>query len=250
VTLRMRSIVACAVGLWLAHPLPGRAASPVAAEPARLGVAAGQTLTPGIEESANQKIASALAAQLRQSGQLQHYDIHISVQGGTAELTGQVANPAQHDEVLRIAQGIPGVARVRDLLALPGGMPVAQVQAVAPGPLLEPRPLAPPALGVPGPGGVPMEPMPVFNAPPGPPMDMNPPPLPPYAWPTYAPYNNYSRVAYPLSYPYQAFPFIGPVYPFPKIPLGWRSVKLEWRDGYWWYGKTPSGHDWWRIRYW
>ena len=81
-------------------------------------------------------------------------------------------------------------------------------------------------------------------------MDLNHPPMPPYAWPTYAAYNNYSRVAYPQLYPYQSWPFIGPMYPFPKIPLGWRSIKLEWYDGYWWYGKTPTGHDWWRIRYW
>ena len=254
-TLRMRSMVTCAVGLWLAHAPLGRAADPVATEPARLGVAAGQTLTPGAEVSANQKIANAIAVQLRLSGQLQHYDIHISVQDGTAELTGQVACLAHHDEVLRIAQGTPGVARVRDFLALAGGMPVAQVQAVVQGPLVEPRPLAAPGMGAPGmgapvPGGMPMEPMPVFNAPPGPPMDLNPPPMPPYAWPTYAAYNNYSRVAYPLSYPCQAFPFIGPISPFPKVPVGWRSIKLEWRDGYWWYGKTPTGHDYWRIRYW
>ena len=73
--------------------------------------------------------------------------------------------------------------------------------------------------------------------------------MPPYAWPTYAPYNNYSRVAYPEQVPYEAWPFIGPMYPFPKVPLGWRSIQLTWRDGYWWYGKYATGHDWWRIRY-
>ena len=74
--------------------------------------------------------------------------------------------------------------------------------------------------------------------------------MPPYAWPTYAPYNNYSRVAYPEQYPYEAWPFIGPMYPFPKVPLGWRSIQLTWRDGYWWYGKNATPHDWWRVRYW
>ena len=77
-----------------------------------------------------------------------------------------------------------------------------------------------------------------------------PPKMPPYAWPTYAPYNNYSRVAYPEAYPYNAWPFIGPPYPFPKVPLGWRSVKLEWDDGYWWYSRTASKYDWWKLRYW
>ena len=101
------------------------------------------------------------------------------------------------------------------------------------------------------------EPMPIFHAPPGAALGAAgaaghtpPPPMPPYAWPTYAPYNNFSRVATPNIYPYQSWPFIGPMYPFPKVPLGWRSIKLEWYDGHWWYGKTPTGHDWWRIRYW
>ena len=82
------------------------------------------------------------------------------------------------------------------------------------------------------------------------PSDLNPPRMPPYAWPTYAPYNNYSRVAYPLAYPYKSWPFIGPVYPFPKVPLGWRSVKLQWDDGYWWFSRVGCKHDWWKLRYW
>jgi hypothetical protein len=51
-------------------------------------------------------------------------------------------------------------------------------------------------------------------------------------------------------YPYEAWPFIGPFYPFPRVPLGWRSVTLTWQDGHWWYGKNATGHDWWRVRYW
>jgi hypothetical protein len=97
-----------------------------------------------------------------------------------------------------------------------------------------------------GPG----EPMPIYQAPPPTPYDLNPPKMPPYAWPTYAPYNNNSRVAYPDAYPAQAWPFIGPMYPFPKVPLSWRAVKLEWQDGYWWYSTHGTSHDWWRLRYW
>jgi hypothetical protein len=74
--------------------------------------------------------------------------------------------------------------------------------------------------------------------------------MPPYAWPTYAPYNNFSRVAYPMNYPYQSWPYIGPCYPFPKIPPGWRSVKLEWEDGHWWYSRTATGEGYWRLRFW
>ena len=95
-------------------------------------------------------------------------------------------------------------------------------------------------------------PTPLFRAaPPGPiPNAYYPPRMPPYAWPSYAPYNNFSRVAYPTQYPHNAFPFIGPMYPFPKVPLGWRSVQLTWEDGFWWYGRRSTGHDWWRVRYW
>jgi hypothetical protein len=74
--------------------------------------------------------------------------------------------------------------------------------------------------------------------------------MPPYAWPTYAPYNNFSRVAYPQNYPYQSWPYIGPCYPFPKIPPGWRSVKLEWEDGHWWYSRVATGNGYWRLRFW
>jgi hypothetical protein len=103
--------------------------------------------------------------------------------------------------------------------------------------------------GAPSYGNGPMvEPMPMGQG--GGHADHGAPPMPPYAWPTYAPYNNVSRVAYPEAYPYNAFPFIGPYYPFPKVPLGWRKVTLEWEDGYWWYGKQSTPNDYWRVRFW
>src|SRR5207302_6468531 len=118
---------------------------------------------------------------------------------------------------------------------------ITAVQAVTPAP----TPLPPPTPTAPA-----DEPYPIAQAPTPAYYDLNPPKLPPYAWPTYAPYNNYSRVAYPEAYPYQSWPFIGPVYPFPKVPLGWRSIKLEWEDGHWWYSKVACNHDWWRLRFW
>ena len=62
----------------------------------------------------------------------------------------------------------------------------------------------------------------------------NPPRMPPYAWPTYAPHNNFARVGYPTAYPWQAWPNIGPPYPYPEVPLDWRAVTLRWDDGIWW----------------
>lgn len=58
--------------------------------------------------------------------------------------------------------------------------------------------------------------------------------MPNYSWPTTADYPNYSQVSYPKQYAAGAFPFIGPFYPYPQVPLGWRKVTMEWHDGYWW----------------
>jgi hypothetical protein len=57
--------------------------------------------------------------------------------------------------------------------------------------------------------------------------------LPNYAWPCYAAYPNYAGVTYPKQYSPTAWPYIGPFYPYPQVPLGWRRVSLEWHDGWW-----------------
>jgi hypothetical protein len=59
------------------------------------------------------------------------------------------------------------------------------------------------------------------------------PQMPNYAWPSYASYPNYGAVTYPRQYSPQAWPYIGPFYPYPQVPLGWRKVALEWDDGWW-----------------
>ena len=58
--------------------------------------------------------------------------------------------------------------------------------------------------------------------------------LPGYAWPGYAPHPNHAALTYTTQYSPQAWPYIGPFYPYPQVPLGWRKVELEWDDG-WWY---------------
>jgi hypothetical protein len=222
-----------AVGLWMTFPLLGQ-------EPALVGVDQNSLST-------NQRVANTIADHLRQSGQLRYYTVDIVFRDGVAELSGTVADQLQREEVQRIVQGVPGVERVQDNLRLAEA--VTQVQG------LELAPQGPPTLSqAPTPtlpvAPAPVEPAPIYQAPPASPYDLNPPKMPPYAWPTYAPYNNYSRVAYPTRYPYQSWPYIGPFYPFPKIPPGWRSVKLEWQDGYWWYSPHSNSFCWWRIRYW
>jgi hypothetical protein len=229
-----------------------------AAEPPPLAPVPGQALPAGVVHP-NQRTADTIAAQLRQSAQIRHYNLDVVCRDGTAWISGTVSEQGQREEVLRIVQGVPGVERVIDRVAVI--TPIERVQAQAPPPFVPPVPT--PVLPAP-PGQPPVghdkdgpanarpivEPMPIFQAPPPSPYDLNPPRMPPYAWPTYAPYNNFSRVAYPEAYPYNAWPFIGPFYPFPKVPLGWRSVHLQWDDGHWWYSKTSTQYDWWRVRFW
>jgi hypothetical protein len=66
--------------------------------------------------------------------------------------------------------------------------------------------------------------------------------LPNYAWPSYAASPNYAAVTYPKQYSPTAFPFIGPFYPYPQVPLGWRKVSLEWDDGWWFLDFQDRSH--------
>ena len=72
----------------------------------------------------------------------------------------------------------------------------------------------------------------------------NQPYLPDYAWPAYAAYPNSAQISYPRVYSPKAWPYIGPFYPYPQVPLGWRKVTLENSNGNWWLDfddGTPSG---------
>ena len=66
--------------------------------------------------------------------------------------------------------------------------------------------------------------------------------MPNYAWPSYASYPNYAAVSYPKQYSPTAFPYIGPFYPYPQVPLGWRKVSLEWDDGWWFLDFYDRSH--------
>ncbi len=293
-TRRYRLLAAAVLGTCLAQPLAGRAAPPPgtptlpalstpatspAVAPATPAAGAAPSLgldrVPAPVPAGNKEVAAAIGEALRQAGkagQLRHFNIDVAVKDGTAELQGTVASTEQRDQVLKLAQGVSGVTRVVDHLALLAPSPITQVQATGtPGPLLAAPPVAappavkaeelapppqireplPPPMVTPGPpSSVIPEPVPTFSAPMPSPYDLNPPNMPPYAWPTYAPYNNFSRVGYPTAYPYQSWPYIGPFYPFPKIPPGWRSVKLEWEDGHWWFSRVATKNNWWRVRFW
>jgi len=225
---------AAATGLWLAQ-------LGAAAEPARLPL---DPIAPQAVVSLDQQLADHVAQRLAEL-QLRGYEVDIASQNGVVELIGSVSAASQRDEILRVAKATPGVTQVREQIQVRDG--VLPVNGLAPpAPLGEPTPLGGGILPG-GPGG-PIDPMPINGG--GPAHVLAPPAMPPYAWPTYAPYNNYSRVAYPDLYPYSSFPFIGPMYPFPKVPLGYRAIKLEWENGHWWYGRTKTQRDFWQARYW
>ena len=240
-SFRSQTMLSVALGLCLVASLPAQ-------QPPAIGLDR-SAAAPSQEISANQQIANTIAETLRQSAQLRQYYIDVTVDAGTALLTGAVGDQPQHEEALRIVQGVPGVERVLDRLTVGGDITQVQAGAQPPQPPV-PQPAPLPNAAPRQAPTFPPEPTPVFQAPQPSPYDLNPPRMPPYAWPTYAPYNNYSRVAYPQAYPYNAWPFIGPMYPFPKVPLGWRAVELRWEDGHWWFRQTATGHDWWHIRYW
>ena len=244
-TVRKLIPLAAAFGLWVGGPA-------AAQEPA----------DPAAVKAANQKLADAVADKLRSAGVAKGAKIDIDAQGGLVRLSGTVTSDGQHDEILENCKKVPGIRRIESHLQSPtgsvqrtGGQMEGGV-GPAPGPgspyavSSAPPPLPPGAIPVPGGPIAAGDPLPLNGMPAMAPVDPAGPRLPPYSWPTYAPYNNYSRVAYPQADPYNAFPYIGPYYPFPKVPLGWRKVQLEWEDGHWYYGKLSSPADYWRVKFW
>ncbi len=206
----------------------------------------------------DQNLANQIAKRLQESGLLHDFKIEIKVSGGNAELEGVVGTATQKDSALSVARQTSGLIQVVDKLQIlpePTANVIIQSAQI---PMPQPFPGSPGNMQNPGmrpmpaPGANQMipEPLPVGQSGGSYSYDMNPPKMPPYAWPSYAPHNNYSRVGYPEAYPANAWPFIGPVYPFPKVPLGWRSVKLEWDDGHWWFSQTATKHNYWKLRYW
>lgn len=110
---------------------------------------------------------------------------------------------------------------------------VARTQEVIEGPMdMEPAPVPAPMMRGPAGGG----PLPAYV--PGTAAGVAPayydqPHMPNYAWPSYAAHPNYAGLTYPRQYSPTAWPYIGPFYPYPQVPLGWRKVTLEWDDGWW-----------------
>ena len=199
------------------------------------------TPAPAPPAASNQEMAEQIGAALS-SAHLNGYQIKIRYTQGKATLLGSVSTPQQKALADQVVRNVPGVNSVENNLQVsaaaapklqqaafqeaPAGQPMAPMPPVAPGP------------GAPGPGmGYPPGmggPAPVYNAVPGSnPIIYNQPYMPPYAWPAQAQYPNSAAIQYPKQYAASAWPYIGPFYPYPQVPLGWRKATLEWDDGHW-----------------
>ena len=215
---------------------------------------------PSVGNADDRQIAEFIKSKLQseqQAGNLKGFNIDMRVDKGTIWFSGYVANKAQEDIVLAVAQqaGSMGAVQVVDDIEVTNTMPVPTQSMLAPMPAQvnqqaqmvsyqEPMPVQMPATvaqlggniveaqGMPMNAGGPM-PMPMGYS-----GDANmgggAPSMPGYAWPGYAAHPNYAAVTYPKQYSASAWPYIGRFYPYPQVPMGWRKVQLEWDDG-WWY---------------
>jgi len=218
-----------------------------------LAATAGVAQAQGVAPVGNQSTADAVASSLRQSRALSGYRIEIETRDGVATLTGTVATAAQKAEAIARAQRTLGVVGVADQLTVGGDNRVRPVQyqpqqVAMNGGLLQRRGgnasevmgggevVMDGAASQPGMGGMMTDGGPVPEGAAGMPSGVvaGGAGQPNYAWPSYAPYPNYSAVGYPTAYPWQAWPNIGPPHPYPEVPLDWRAVTLRWDDGIWW----------------
>ena len=229
----------------------------VLAEPSRIEEQSKPVVSP-VDAGITSEILGRLGSAQR-NGHLRNFELDVSTVGGEVWARGVVATPEQKQLVLGTAQKVPGVRKVIDDITVTGR--VRQVSNEVPTPSSmpvvgsgAPRAFAPSALtnGSVGPMPAPNMPLPAAGGPAAPmPMQGGPgygggtprydqPNMPGYAWPSYAAYPNYSAVTYPKQYSASAWPYIGPFYPYPQVPLGWRKVALEWDDGLWYLDFTSK----------
>jgi osmotically-inducible protein OsmY len=219
-------------------------------------------------DAASQQITKELIARLEQQdalGRLQGCDFDVRVEQAVVMLSGSVALPQQQQLLLDLAHRVPGVQQVSaDLQVLSdptGGVAVSPASVQMPvaypqGQMLTepmagidqtPRPIGAARMAAYAGGAILAAPMMAVNHISGGgvpahlpggghaavPARYDHPNLPGYAWPSYASHPNYAAVTYPKQYSPTAWPYIGPFYPYPQVPLGWRKVTLQWKDGWW-----------------
>ncbi len=196
----------------------------------------------------NQQMAERIAAALGKAG-MSGYDLEVRFHDGQALLGGAVANPEQRARITQTVSEVPGVEQVKNQVTVARNI---AHQAGRPAP--NGVPMRPPMQQVAfnqeagpmgGGGGMPAMgmPVPMAHGPSHQVYDM--PNLPNYAWPSYAQYPNSAAITYPKEYSASAWPYIGPFYPYPQVPLGWRSASLEWDDGKWNLNFRSRTDKWW-----
>lgn len=177
-------------------------------------------------KTGNQAVAENVAGALAQAG-LSSSDIEVRYNNGVATLRGVVGHPQAAGAAEEIASQVPGVQSVNNQIQVAGRGPGAPIQQVN---FQQEGGMPPMAPGAPM-GPAMAQPMHAGRGPSHMAYDM--PNLPQYSWPAYSPYPNYAALQYPTQYSASAWPYIGPFYPYPQVPLGWRKASLEWDDGYW-----------------
>lgn len=193
-----------------------------------------QTASPSHNQMMAQQVADALTA-----AQLDGFDIEIRYENGDVTLSGTVETNMQREAAGRVASQVPGVMSVRNLLR-----PTREPLAPQAGQSIQPAGYQ--AAGIPPAPGAPLPMVAYGHAGPGAsPAIYNLPSLPDYAWPAYAQYPNSAAVTYPSQYSPSAWPYIGPFYPYPQVPLGWRDATLRWDDGYWSLQFRQRTDRWW-----
>jgi osmotically-inducible protein OsmY len=214
---------------------------------------------PSPPKTPNQQVAEQIANALA-ANRLSGLDIEVRYNNGTATLSGMVPHPQVKEIAHQVTASVPGVQQVANNLIAPAapmgphgapmgphgapvgphgapmgphGAPVQQVnfqQQGAPGGM--PPMMAPPAMAAAAVAGGASH------------MAYDLPHLPAYAWPSYASYPNSAQISYPQEYSASAWPYIGPFYPYPQVPLGWRQVQMEWDDGQWNLNFRPRTEKW------
>jgi len=214
----------------------------------------------GAADPQTERIAKEVVAGLqkqKQEGLLTNFGIDVQVDQRVVWMSGYVKDAEQHTRALNVARYVPGVEKVVNDLKVQGqGTPLRPVTATMPAqPVMNyqmapvqympvqaaqanhqtPMAFGPAARPVNHTMMQPGQPVPMTgNAGVGiAPARFDHPQMPGYAWPSYASAPNYGAVTYPKQYSPSAWPYIGPFYPYPQVPLGWRRVTLEWDDGWW-----------------
>lgn len=222
--------------------------------------------------STNQKVAEQIAQALA-ANRLSGLDIEVRYNAGKATLSGPVPHPQVAMIAHQVAASVPGVLHVENRLTFAGqpgqpagypgpgpqGFPGAGPQGANVMPVSHQMPgrphpgmvaagamggMAASAMGM-APGGMGPGAGPHAHGGGNPShLAYDLPNLPNHSWPTYAAYPNYAQVSYPKEYSASAWPYIGPFYPYPQVPMGWRQVQLEWDDGAWNLNFRPRTDRW------